>query len=76
MLQTAQQVQDLTADRDVERRHRLVANDQLGLDGERAGNGDALPLPARELVRIALRVLGPEADGVQEVGNAPAAIGG
>ena len=49
-----QQVQDLRLDRDVERRDRLVADDQARLDGERARDADALALPAGELVRVAL----------------------
>ena len=53
LLQVAQQVEDLRADRDVERRHRLVADDQLRLDRERAGDRDALALAAGEFVRIA-----------------------
>ena len=57
-LQVLQQVDDLRLDRDVERGDRLVADDQLGLDRERAGDADALALAAGELVRIALRVLG------------------
>jgi hypothetical protein len=32
----------LRTDGHVERRDRLVADDELGLDRERAGNGDAL----------------------------------
>src|SRR5207253_7406626 len=47
---------------DVERRNRLVANDQLGSDRESASDGDALALPARELVRVFAHVFLPEAD--------------
>ena len=50
-LQALQQVDDLRLHRDVERRDRLVADDQRGLDRERAGDRDALALAARELVR-------------------------
>ena len=53
LLQIAQQVEDLRADRHIERRDRLVADDQLRLDRERARDHDALALPAGELVRIA-----------------------
>ena len=45
-LQVQQQVDDLGLDRDVERRDRLVGDEQLGLDGERAGDADALALAA------------------------------
>ena len=53
-LQLEQQVQDLRLHRDVECRGRLIADDELGLDRERARDRDALALAARELVRIAL----------------------
>ena len=53
-LQIAHQVEDLSLDRDVERGHGLVRDDQLRAEGERPGEADALPLPARELVRVEL----------------------
>jgi hypothetical protein len=59
--QVLEQVEDLGLDRDVERRDRLVGDDQLGLDGERTRNPDPLPLAARELVGVAPPVLGQEA---------------
>ena len=52
-LQILQEVDDLGLDRDVQRRDRLVAHDQVGLDGEGAGDADALALAAGELMRIA-----------------------
>ena len=52
--QAEQQVQHLGAHGDVERRDRLVAHEPRGLGCERAGDRDALALPARELVRIAV----------------------
>ena len=55
VLQVAEQIEDLRADRDVERRDRLVADDQFGFDRERAGDCDALTLAAGEFVRIAPR---------------------
>ena len=57
VLQVAQQVEDLRLDRDVERRHRLVADDQLRLERERPRDADPLALAARELVRVAVVVL-------------------
>ena len=48
------QVQHLRLDRHVERRDGLVGDDELRLDGERAGDPDPLPLPAAELVRLAV----------------------
>jgi hypothetical protein len=53
LAQRLEQVDDLRLDRDVERRDRLVADDEVGLDRERAGDADALALAAAELVRVA-----------------------
>ena len=50
-----QQVDDLRLYRHVERRHRLVADDQARAQSQRARDADALALAAREFVRIALR---------------------
>ena len=52
LLELRHQVQDPDADRDVEHADRLVREDDLRLDRERAGDRDPLPLAARELVRI------------------------
>ena len=67
LLQVLQQVDHLGLDRHVERRHRLVADDQLGLDGERAGDADALALAAREFVREAVHVVGLQADRLEQL---------
>ena len=50
--QLHQQPQDLAADRRVEVRHRLVGDDDLGLERERAGDHHALALTAGQLVRV------------------------
>src|SRR3546814_12004214 len=50
-LEPLHQVQDLRLHRDVERRGRLVAHQELRVAGQSAGDGDALALPAGELVR-------------------------
>ena len=60
--QPRQQVQDLGLHRDVERRGRLVQEQNLRLQDERPGDGDALALAAGKLVRIAIAEGGPEAD--------------
>jgi hypothetical protein len=46
VLQVAQQIKHLRADRDVERGYRFVAYDKLWLDRERPCDGDALALAA------------------------------
>ncbi len=61
-LQVGEEVEDLRLDRDVERRDRLVGDDELRREHERAGDRDALALAAGEHVRIATVVLGPQAD--------------
>ena len=66
-LQVLEQVQDLRLHRDVERRDRLVADDQLRVDGERARDADALALAAGELVREAVVVLGVQADDLEQL---------
>ncbi len=70
VLQRLEQIDDLGLDRDVECRHRLVEHDQLRLHRERAGDSDALALPAGELVRIATQVLGVQADTREQLAGA------
>ena len=53
LLQLLEQVDDLRLDRDVERRDRLVRHDEVGVQGQRPGQADALALAAGELVRVA-----------------------
>ena len=65
-LQVLQQVDHLRLDRDVERRDRLVAHDQLRAERQRAGDADALALAARELVREVGHLRGPQADAVEQ----------
>ena len=50
-LQLDEQVQDRRLHRDVERRGRLVADDELWIAGERARDREPLLEPARELAR-------------------------
>ena len=65
--QVAEQVHHLRLDRDVEGGDRLVGDDQLRLHGERPGDADALALAAGELVRVAVDVLGVEADQLEQL---------
>ena len=68
-LQVHQQIEHLRLDRDVERGHRLVADDQLRLQRERAGDADALALAAGELVRIVVHLRRPQADLLEQLGD-------
>src|SRR5215470_3743561 len=69
-LEILEQVDDLRLDRDVQRRDGLVGDDQFGTDGERARDADALPLTARELVRVAPQMLGRQANRLQQLHDA------
>src|SRR4051812_3017857 len=66
LLQVLEQVEDLGLDRDVERRDGLVTHDQLRVQGQGAGDADALALPAGELVRVAIDEVGAEPDDVEQ----------
>ena len=61
ILQLGEQVEHLGLDRHVERGDGLVEHDEVGLERERPRDPDALALAAGELVRVAGRVLGPQA---------------
>ena len=60
--QVDQEVEDLGLDGDVERRGRLVEQDDLRLQDQRPGDRDPLALAAGELVRVAVAEGGAEAD--------------
>jgi hypothetical protein len=51
-LQTGQKVDHLGLDRDVERAHWFIANDQIRADSDRPGDPDPLALPPAELPRV------------------------
>src|SRR5918994_5373975 len=57
LLQPQQHVEQTDAQRDVDHRDGLVGHDELGVDGERPGDRDALPLSARELVGMLVQEL-------------------
>src|ERR1017187_8529741 len=73
-LQLAQQVEDLRLDRDVERGDRLVGDDQLRLQRPRAREPHPPTPTARELVRVAVVVLGVQADPVHQLLHALLAL--
>ena len=65
-LEVLEEVQDLRLDRNVERRDRLVADHEVGLEDEGPGDPDPLALAAAELVRVAVGVVRLEADHVHD----------
>ena len=56
--QTGQEVDHLCLDRDVERAHWLIANDQIRVDSDRPGDPDPLALHTAELARVSAREAG------------------
>ena len=69
-LQIAQQVDDLRANRYVERADRLVEYEEARAQGEGACNVDALALAAAEFVRITRQCRSIQADGSEQFGEA------
>lgn len=51
-------MQDLSSHRDIKSRYRLVQDQDFGIDGKRARDGNALALTAAELVGMTVRCLG------------------
>ena len=68
-LQVLQQVDDLRLDRDVQRRDRLVADDEVRVQRERAGDADPLALAAGELVRVAVAASRGQPDYARAAGD-------
>ncbi len=65
-LQILQQIDDLRLDGDVERRDRLVADDQFGFGGQCASDADALALAAGKFVRPPAQRVTRQAHGVHQ----------
>jgi hypothetical protein len=74
-LQAGEQVEHLGLDRHVQRGHRLVADDQVGLAGQRTGDADPLALATRQLVGPAAAERPVEADLPQQLVDAGPAGG-
>ncbi len=66
-LQVLDQRQHVLLHHHVERRGRLVGNDELGVAHGREPDGDALAHAARQLVRIGVEDVGDRASAVLEV---------
>src|SRR6185437_11646988 len=70
VLQVPHQIEDLRLHGDVERRGRLVADDELGIGSERTRNRDTLALAAGELMRKFRAVVGMQADERKQLADA------
>ena len=68
-LQVLKQVDHLRLNRHVERADGLVRDDEFGVERQGAGDADALALSAREFMRIAPYMLGPQAHPVEKRGD-------
>src|SRR2546425_9236240 len=64
-----QEVENLRPDRHVQRRHRLVEDDELRVGHEGAGDRDTLTLPPAELVRIERGALSPKPHELQDLSD-------
>ncbi len=65
--QVEQELQQLGLHGDVERAGDFVADDELGVERQRAGDADALTLPAGELMRVAAQHGGVQLDSAHDV---------
>jgi hypothetical protein len=75
-VQLEQQLQDLSADGDVESAQRLVAHQQPRTVDDPARQRHALPLPAGQLVRVLLGAVAVQANLVQDLGHPPPVVSG
>src|SRR5262249_31714629 len=69
LAQILEQIDDLCLNGYVEGGHRLVADDELGIERKRPRDPDALALPARHLVRIAIGEIRIEAADRQKLAH-------
>ena len=69
-LEVEEEVEDLALDGDVEGGDRFIADDEFRVEGEGAGDADALPLAAGKLKGKAVDGIGGEADDVEEFPDA------
>ena len=73
-LQVLQQVDDLGLDRNVQRRHRLVADDEVRVHRQGSRDADALALATGELVGVAIREVRVQPDEPQQLLHPPSPI--
>src|SRR5262245_65752482 len=70
LFQVEQQLDHLRLDRNVERRDRLIGDDQSRIERECSCDPDPLTLPSAELVRIPKSVCWLEADELEKLSDA------
>jgi hypothetical protein len=69
-LEVVQEVEQLRLDRYVERRRRLVEDDERRIGDQGSRDADALALTARQLVRVAPRHVRLETDELEDLADA------
>src|SRR6185369_992276 len=73
-LQILKQIDNLCLNRNIKGRYWFVSDNELGIQRERPGNADALPLSARELVAITVAIIGIQAHLSQQLSHSIAAL--
>jgi hypothetical protein len=68
-LKLIQEAQDLGLNRQIQRRNRLVQNQESRVDGKGPGNGEALPLSAAELMGEPCAKIRSEAHDLKKLPN-------
>jgi hypothetical protein len=76
VLQFLEECKDAGLHTHIQRRDAFIGDDQIGLQGEGAGDADPLALPAGKFVGIAVELIFRQADAADQVGGAGALIGG
>ena len=76
LAQILEQVHHLRLDRYIKRRHRFVADDELGVQRKRARNADALALASRHFMRVAIAEARIQATDRQKFAHACGALRG
>ena len=74
-LELLEQVEYLRLNGHVQRRHRLVADDELGIDRKRAGDAYTLAAASVQLMGIDVDISFGKADGLHKLKRAPVDIG-
>ncbi len=64
-----QQPQHLGLGRNIEARYDLVGDHEIGLQDHRTSNADALPLTARQFVRVAVHESFRQTDAFHDIGH-------
>ena len=65
LLKINQQVDNLGLDGNIQSGNRFIPDDHLGIEGQRPGNSNALPLAAGKFVGIAPALFGSQTDFLQ-----------